>query len=273
MAHVAVHRSLATALAVMVAFAAACSGDDDDASVATSTSDAAETVASPASQSSVVASRPVPTAGVSDPVATAGSAPPPTAPPPTAAPADTGVPGLDSEDAFCSAWSRFGGSWQLLVQAGAASDPAQVARLEVIASTVVQDAYDDLFAVWPAELETERELVADAYFGAFLRRSADAAAALANAGATPDETATLAQAWDSALAAYDPSTAVDVAVPTELASLVDEAATAFGAARVPLQADPSMVITAETPLTDAFLATACPDQGWIVGQDVVDDAG
>ena len=36
--------------------------------------------------------------------------------------------------------------------------------------------------------------------------------------------------------------------------------------------DPSMVITAETPLTDAFLATACPDEGWIVGQDVVEDA-
>jgi hypothetical protein len=32
-----------------------------------------------------------------------------------------------------------------------------------------------------------------------------------------------------------------------------------------------MVITVETPLTDAFLATACPDQGWIVGQDVGDD--
>ena len=46
---------------------------------------------------------------------------------------------------------------------------------------------------------------------------------------------------------------------------------AFGEQRVALQADPSMVITAETPLTDQFLATACPDQGWIVGQDVGDD--
>ena len=58
---------------------------------------------------------------------------------------------------------------------------------------------------------------------------------------------------------------------TELEPVVGQAADAFGAARVPLPSDPSMVITAETPLTDAFLATACPDQGWIVGQDVVDD--
>jgi len=65
-----------------------------------------------------------------------------------------------------------------------ANDPAQVARLEVIASTVVQDAYTDVFAVWPAELESERDVVADAYFGAFQRRSADAATALAGAGAT-----------------------------------------------------------------------------------------
>ena len=95
--------------------------------------------------------------------------------PPTAAVVDTGVPGLDSGDAFCAAWSRFGGSWQLLVQVGAAGDPVQLARLEVIASTVVQGAYGDVFAAWPAELESEREVVADAYFGAFQRRSADAA--------------------------------------------------------------------------------------------------
>ena len=80
-----------------------------------------------------------------------------------AAVVDTGVPGLDSGDAFCAAWSRFGGSWQLLVQVGAAGDPVQLARLEVIASTVVQGAYGDVFAAWPAELESEREVVADAH--------------------------------------------------------------------------------------------------------------
>ena len=270
MADVAVRRRVVPALAALVLIAGACSGDDDDAGGST-------TVAATALPNTPTTPLTTPLTtpdGSADPGASPPSDPSATAaspPPPTAAPSDTGVPGLDSDDAFCSAWSRFGGSWQLLVQAGAAADPAHVARLEVIASTVVQDAYDDVFAVWPAELENERDVVADAYFGAFRRRSADAAAALAASGATDADIAALAQAWDAALEQYDPSATVDVAVPPDVEPFVDQAATAFSAARVPLQADPSMVITAETPSTDAFLATACPDEGWIVGQDVVDD--
>ena len=56
----------------------------------------------------------------------------------------------------------------------------------------------------------------------------------------------------------------------DLEPLVEDADHLQRATR-PLQADPSMVITADTPLTDEFLGTACPDQGWIVGQDVVDE--
>ncbi|HTH06954.1 MAG TPA: hypothetical protein VL916_13835 [Ilumatobacteraceae bacterium] len=266
MADVAVRNRLAPLLAALLVVAGACSGDDDDAGTATDGVSTAATTRPSSEVTTPDASSNRDTAARSDPLPTA-----PSAPPPTAGPADTGVPGLDSEDAFCSAWSRFGGSWQLLLQAGAAADPAQVARLEVIASTVVQDGYDDVLAALPAELDSERDVVADAYFGAFRRRSADAAAALADAGATDADVAALAQAWDAALAQYDPSSTVDVVVPPELEPTVDQAATAFSAARVPLQVDPSMVITAETPLTDAFLATACPDEGWIVGQDVVDD--
>jgi hypothetical protein len=271
MAHVAVRASIAAALAALVLVGGACSDDNDDATGPTGVTNAVTSAGTEApSQSPTTVSdlAPPATGGAADPATTG-----PTAPPPTAGPADTGVPGLDSEDAFCSAWSRFGGSWQLLVQAGAANDPAQVARLEVIASTVVQGAYDDVFRAWPAELESEREVVADAYFGAFQRRSADALTALQGAGATADDVATLADAWDAALAKYDPSTTVDVAVPSDLEPLVDQAAAAFSEARVPLPQDPSMEITAETPSTDAFLATACPDEGWIVGQDVVADAG
>jgi hypothetical protein len=256
-------------LATLALVGGACSGDDDAAPTeagATTATEATGAVSPEVVATTDAAAAPTGTAQIPDPATTA-----PTAPPPTAGPADTGVPGLDSEDAFCSAWSRFGGSWQLLVQAGAAMDPFQVARLEVIASTVVQGAYDDVLAAWPAELESERDVVADAYFGAFQRRSADAAAALADAGATDADIAGLAQVWDTALAQYDPSSTVAVVVPPEIEPVVDHAASAFSAARVPLPDDPSMVITAETPLTDAFLATACPDEGWIVGQDVVDD--
>ena len=268
MAQMAVRGSVAVALTALVVLGGACSGDDDDATEPT------EAVVTSASPQSVGGSSNSPT--TRGPLTAASTvAPLDTAPItalPTVAVAETGVPGLDSDDDFCAAWSRFGGSWQLLVQAGAAGDPAQVARLEAIASTVVQGAYDDVFAVWPAQLESEREVVADAYFGAFRRRSADAAAALEAAGASDTDVAALARAWDAALAQYDPATTIDVAVPPDLEPLVDEATIIFSEQRVPLQADPSMVITADTPMTDEFLATACPDQGWIVGQDVVDDA-
>jgi hypothetical protein len=268
MAQMAVRGSVAAALMALVVLGGACSGDDDDAT------DPTAAVVTSAPQSRVGGSSTPPT--TRGPIAPGSSAAPldtaPVTALPTIAVAETGVPGLDSEDEFCAAWSRFGGSWQLLVQTGAAGDAAHVALLEVIASTVVQGAYDDVFAVWPAQLESEREVVADAYFGAFQRRSADAAAALSAAGATDADVAALAEAWDAALAQYDPSTTVDVAVPPDLEPLVDEASNIFSEQRVPLQADPSMVITADTPLTDEFLGTACPDQGWIVGQDVVDDA-
>jgi hypothetical protein len=184
---------------------------------------------------------------------------------------ETGVPGLDSSDSFCAAWSRFGGSWQVLVQAGSALDPVDVARLEVVASTLVGAAYEDVFEAWPPELESERDVVADGYFGAFRRRSDDAAAALAGAGVSDGDRERLADAWDEGLARYDPATpAIEVAVPDDLATVVDTAAATFSGRRVPLPSDPTMVITVETPLTDEYLATACPDQGWIVGQDVVE---
>jgi len=269
MAQMAVRGSVAISLTALVVLAGACSGDDDS-TAATQLPGAVETNASQPRLGELSTRPPVAATYPTTP----GTAPPVTEslPPPTVDVSDTGVPGLESGDAFCSAWSRFGGSWQLLVQAAAAGDPAQEARLEVIASTVVQQAYDDVFTVWPAQLESERTIVADGYFGVFQRRSADAAAALSAAGASDADVAALAQAWNATLAGYDPSVAVDVVVPPDLEPLVEQAAADFSHQRVPLQTDPSMVITVQTPLTDQFLASACPDQGWIAGQDISDDA-
>jgi hypothetical protein len=253
------------ALAALTTLGGACSGDDEDGDAAPTTVTAASPAAAATSGTTALGDESSPAPSTAEGAARS-------TPAPTLAPAETGVPGLDSEDAFCAAWSRFGGSWQLLVQAGAAGDPGHVARLEVIASTVVQDAFGDVFSAWPAELETERDVVADSYFGAFQRRSADAAAALAAAGASDADVVALVQVWNMTLEEYDPATTIAVDVPPELAPLVDQAAVTFTEQRVPLQQDPSMVITVDTPMTDAFLATACPDQGWIVGQDVVEDA-
>jgi len=48
---------------------------------------------------------------------------------------DVGVPGIDSADPFCRAWSEFAGSFQALAFASIAdTDPVAAARLEVVAS-------------------------------------------------------------------------------------------------------------------------------------------
>lgn len=261
-------RTRAGAIACVVLVATACSGDDPDAAPTTPPA-AVATTATTSPATSAAPTTPAPTTAVPTGPPTTRPAET-TVPPPTPPPADTGVPGLDSEDAFCAGWSRFGGSWQVVLAASAFGDPDDAARLEVLASTVVGDAYDAMFEVWPDELAAERDVVADAFFGAFERRSADALAALSAAGADADDIELLAEVWVDALATRSPSDPVlDVAVPDDLAAVVDDAVERFTGQRTPFTQDPSMVITAETPATDDFLIGACPDQGSIFGGDVV----
>jgi hypothetical protein len=257
------------ALATLAIALTACSADDGSAGAA-STSPTTPAPATTPSTTPVVTARPEPSTVPPSRASAPTTAPPATVDPAaTPAPADTGVPGLDSDDAFCAAWSRFGGSWQVTLAAAAFGPADDAARLEVLASTVVADAYDAIFLAWPAELESEREVVADEFFGAFRRRSADALAALSEAGADDDDIAELADLWVDALAGRDPGNPVlEVDVPEELAGTVVAAVGGFTAQRPPFTQDPSMVITASTPLTDDYLQTACPDQGSIFGENI-----
>jgi hypothetical protein len=225
-----------------------------------------------------------PDASVVEPVAEATAAPtdlddptPPTAPPGASSTTfavvevpETGIPGIDSEDAFCAAWSRFGGSWQVIqVAANFAPDPSIVPAMEVVAAPVVGAAYDAMFAAWPDELATERDVVADGFFGPLDRRAEAALTALAAAGASEGDLAAIGDAWVDALTAReldDPVLTPDLT--DEQWALVDRAATTFDQQLVGFVEDPSMRITVETPLTDAYLATACPDQGALAGGEV-----
>jgi len=186
---------------------------------------------------------------------------------------ETGVPGLDSDDSFCAAWSRFGGSWQVIqVAANFAPDPSVVPEMEIVAAPVVVAAYDQMFDVWPAELETERDVVADGYFGPLRRRAEAAIEALERVGASGEQIADLGDAWVAALAERRPDDpTVTPQLDDELSSLVDAAAAELLAERVEFIDDPSMRISVETPLTDVHLVTACPDQGALTGAEV--DAG
>ena len=246
------------AVLVVVLVVSACTGGSDrlaqpDRSVPSGTTDAGRPAdSSPPDQS----------------VSTAATTP--TTPDTRVDPQATGIPGLDSDDPFCAAWSRFAGSWQVLsVGSSFLGDPDRVATWEVASAPVIAEAYVALMDNFPAQLAAEAEIVAEGYFGVLLRRSSEAGSALVAAGADADAIARLSDAWLAALAARDPADPdLTFAVPTDLEAMVAEAAAALIADQVELHLDPAMVVAVATPGTDAYLETACPDQGTLTGQEV-----
>jgi hypothetical protein len=179
---------------------------------------------------------------------------------------ETGVPGIDSADAFCRAWSEFAGSFQAVGFISAVGDPANALRVEVFAAPTVVDAVLALDANLPAELEDERvALIAD-FAGPYFAR-ASAADGLVDVDAQEALTAY----WIAQLAARgvdDPFLDVDlpgVADPTLFAAAVESFSTTFPS----IVEDPSLMTDVQIPLTDAYLAANCPDQGTLGGNDVI----
>ena len=197
---------------------------------------------------------------------------PPPEPPVTVSELDEiGTPGLDSDDAFCSSWSRFAGSFQVVAVTAAfgSGPPEQLAALEVAAAPTVTTAYDDLLANWPEELAEEEAIVADEFLGPFARRLDEARAALDAVGADAATITTISDAWLTGLAQRDPATPEFIVdLSDDEWATIDEAAAVFAAQRVPFGTDPSLVTNVVTPLTDEYLAISCPDQGTLSGQEV-----
>lgn len=248
--------------------AAGCTGSsatDDDGSGATDRPGASgDTAPAP------------PTAVDTSAVEGAGTRPPPSG---TAAPGagvdDTdgavGVPGLDSDEAICRAWSRWAGSYQVLLvwATFGDGDPVATARLEVLAAPVVTEAARELVALLPPDLDDEAEAVAEGYLGPYTRRSARALDALESAGADTGAIAAISESWLATLAERDPAVvAVVVDLDPDLEPLVADAARAFDAQLVPIPLDPSLVLDVEVPRTERFLAETCPDGGELAGSEV-----
>jgi hypothetical protein len=190
--------------------------------------------------------------------------------PPVSAIAETGVPGLDSADAFCSAWSRFAGSFQVVAVASSfvTDQPERAFELETAASPIVTDSYEQMRQAWPAELDAERAAAIDARFGPFAARATTALNVLRAAVAEPKQLDEIGDAWLDALATRDPSSPdVELALPDELAEAVATAGRALAADVPPIAGDPALVTEAATPLTDEYLATHCPDQGTLLGTE------
>ena len=261
------------AVAVCVAaLAGACSRSDDLTSPTTST-----TTLAPADGTDPVPSSPPAASDTGDGATEtidAGTAPASmvTTPPVSVVDvAEVGVPGLDSDDEFCSSWSRFAGSFQVVAVTAAfgSGSPEQLAALEVTAAPTVTTAYRQLVENWPDELASEADLVADEFLGPFARRLEAARSALGEVGADDASIEAIESAWLDGLARRDPTTPEFVVdLGDDLWAVIDDAAVAFAQQRVPFSQDPSLVTDVQTPLTSEYLAVSCPDQGTLSGQEV-----
>jgi len=185
---------------------------------------------------------------------------------------ERGVPGIDSDDLFCRAWSEFAGSFQVLTFASVAeSDPVAAARLELVASATVTSAAQTLADEFPESVASEREVFLDDVIGPFARRAARASDELRAAGLAAGDIEQLGDVWLAALvdAGVDDPEIVVVA-PDGLTDAVDAATEVF-AANVPvIAADPGLVTEAQAPATLGYLADNCPDQGILAGNDAID---
>ena len=206
------------------------------------------------------------------PTTDVGPTTPTTAPATIATVPDEGVPGIDSENAFCRAWGEFAGSFQSLVLVSSVgADPVEAARLEVVASPAVVSAARSLDDALPDAVAGERTAFIDGVIGPFSRRAERASETLATAGLSSAELAELGDLWLGTLVAAgvgDPEIAV--VVPAGLAGGVDAAVAEFVAAVPAIADDPSLVTAATAPATFGYLADNCPDQGILGGNDAID---
>jgi hypothetical protein len=182
----------------------------------------------------------------------------------TAAPEPTGVPGLDAEDPFCSVWAAYVGTLQALSIAasfgGLPSD--QFAAVELVSTPRLVEVAAAIDASWPSELAAERTVVLDKKIGPYARRASRGVDFLRAAGVSDAELVTLGAAWQQALSVRDPQATVIEPSPVaaDLQAKLDEAAAAYDSEVTPFAQDPSLVVDGvETPATDAYLVTHCPD--------------
>ncbi len=185
---------------------------------------------------------------------------------------DEPVPGLDSDDPFCRAWSQFAGSFQALALASSVgADPANAIRLEVAAAGAVVGAVSDLDASMPAGVDDERDAFIVGLLGPFANRARNASAALIASGLTDEQVDELGDLWLATVAgtgSQDPDLAL--VVPSGYQPAFDDAVATFSANVEPISDDPSLVTDAAAPQTLAYIASTCPDQGVLAGNDSID---
>ncbi len=184
--------------------------------------------------------------------------------PVTAAPEPTGVPGLDAEDPFCSAWAAYVGTLQALSIAasfgGLSSD--QFAAVELVSTPRLVEVAAAIDTSWPSELSAERTVVLDKKIGPYARRASRGVDFLRAADVSDAELVTLSADWQQALSVRDPqATVIELRpVAAELQAKLEAAAAEYDSAVTPFAQDPSLVVEGvESPATDVYLVAHCPD--------------
>jgi hypothetical protein len=169
---------------------------------------------------------------------------------------------------MCRDYATVVGTQSVLTIAGAFGDLGAVAlaRLELIAAPAVTEAAAALAGEWPAELAAEQSTVQLAVVGPIVDRAVRAVAAVDAAGIDP---APLVNAWQAALASYDPSDpVVTVAgLPPDAEAELASAAATYATAETRYDLDPSVLRTAATPLTTAYLFDRCPELSYLIAGD------
>jgi len=255
------------AVAFVVAALAGCASGDDAAGEPSAVPEPSMSITEPASTATIT----TPTSTSTSTSTSTTTVPTPPVNETIATVPEAAVPGIDSEEPFCRAWSEFAGSFQALTFASIdGADPLVGARLEVVAAGAVVSAARSLDDAFPDEIADEREVFVDEVIGPFARRAARAADELRSVDVGDDDIELLGDAWLAALAASDPADPViAVDAPAELDPAIDAASAAFAADVPPIAADPSLITRAEAPGTFGYLGEQCPDQGVLAGNDAI----
>jgi hypothetical protein len=184
------------------------------------------------------------------------------------------IVGLESEDRFCRAWSRFTGTFQVLSVPAAFGliDDAEVLRREVVSAGITVQSGAELIAALPGPAESEAEVVAELLVGPYASRATDALGALAVAGASDDDLTELDAVWLAALETYDwVDLELDLVLGDALEDLVGRSAVLFGERRPGWFDDTALDVgDFAIPLTFDYAVANCPDAGALAGIDAVD---
>jgi hypothetical protein len=188
--------------------------------------------------------------------------------PTTPATAATGVPGGSSDTPMCRDYATVVGSQSVLTIVGAFGDlgDTEMARLELIAAPSVMAAAQSLATEWPSELAAEQAAVESAVIGPITVRAQRALAAVQAAGLAE---APLVTAWQTTLATWDPALP-DVTVAGlggEVEAGLATAAATYASTATRYDRDPSVLRTAPTPLTTAYLFDRCPELSYLIAGD------